>query len=369
MPRPSRRRPSTCRCTAAREQPRSAASASPETPAAPARTRDARIRSRRSAGPPVTTPRARPRRAGAPRRGARRPTRGPRPRGRRWPPAPGARRRPSPRRPICRAACGRRRAWWLSSAMISAIRSAMTGSAPSKVRRCASNDTRARLSTAWNRVRIGDDPVEPHGLAALREDLLDVVERVHDQAAADRDVVGLVGRIERLHAQAPHDLGEVGAVLLLVGRVTRELPGQVRVVRGLREHPQLLGALQLGAAEAVDHLDALVEGHAGEEVGVLLGGLHDVSGVGRVHRASSGVGAGVRAARPRLGLRGGSGRARTCRPAAGRARRGRSGRGGRAGRPRCRCPGRARWRRAAAPGVSRASAWGLVSASSPGSAG
>ena len=60
------------------------------------------------AGPPVTTPRARPRRAGARPRGARPPTRGPRPRARRWPPAPRARRRPSPRRPTCRAACGRR---------------------------------------------------------------------------------------------------------------------------------------------------------------------------------------------------------------------------------------------------------------------
>ena len=59
--------------------------------------------------------------------------------------------------------------------------------------------------------------------------------------------------------EPPHDLGEVGAVLLLVGRVAGELPGQVRVVGGLREHPQLLGALELGAAEAVDHLDALVE--------------------------------------------------------------------------------------------------------------
>ena len=82
-----------------------------------------------------------------------------------------------------------------------------------------------------------DDPVEAHRLAPLGEDLLDVVERVDDQPPADRDVVGLVRRVEGLDAEALHDLPEVGAVLLLVGGVPRELLGEVRVVGRLGEHP------------------------------------------------------------------------------------------------------------------------------------
>jgi hypothetical protein len=96
-------------------------------------------------------------------------------------------------------------------------------------------------------------------------------------------VVRLGRGLEGLHPEPLHDLGEVGAVLLLVGRVAAELGHQVGVVHAVGQDAQLLGALQLGAAERVDHLDALVEREVGEERAVLLRGAQDVSGVGRVH--------------------------------------------------------------------------------------
>src|SRR5262245_1700355 len=191
----------------------------------------------------------------------------------------------------------------------------------------------------------GDDAVEAGRLARAGEDLLDVVQRVDDELAADRDVVRLGGGLERLGAKRPHDLAEVAPVLLLVGGVALELGAQavVRCDRG--EHPELRGPLQLGAAEGVQHLDALLPRQVGQELGVLLGGREDVGGVGGVHSGSLVSGRRRGAAR----CRGGSARARTSRRAGGRGRPARSGPGHRGGPPPCRSRGRGGSRRAAAP--------------------
>src|SRR5262249_29999143 len=55
----------------------------------------------------------------------------------------------------------------------------------------------------------GDDAVEAGRLARAGEDLLDVVQRVDDELAADRDVVRLGGGLERLGANRPHYLAHI----------------------------------------------------------------------------------------------------------------------------------------------------------------
>jgi hypothetical protein len=105
-----------------------------------------------------------------------------------------------------------------------------------------------------------NDAIHSDTFASFRKDFLDVVEGVDNQLPADRDVVRVGRGLEGLDAELLHDLPEVGAVLLFVGRVAGELGRKLRIVDDVLEHAKFLGPLKLGTAKRVQHLDALLKG-------------------------------------------------------------------------------------------------------------